>query len=92
MIQSSWLENPAIKKMDPRKVQVLKKVMVEANGKDMQQSFQCVMAANNTLRKQGLSFSREETKVIIDLITPNMTPQERSQVQMVMNFMNSMRK
>lgn len=92
MLQSSWLENPAIKKMDGRKIQVLKKLITETDGKPFQQCFSSMMAANNTLRSQGLSFNKDETKAIINIMTANMTPQEQAQAQMVMNFMSNMKK
>ncbi|MDO5520454.1 MAG: hypothetical protein Q4G58_08180 [bacterium] len=92
MLQSSWLEDPIVKKMDGRKVQVIKKLMKETEGKPMAQCFTALMGANNTLQSQGLSFNREETKTLINLMTANMNPKEQAQAQMIMNFMSSMKK
>ena len=91
MIQESWLDNPSVKKMDKRKVQVLAKLMRETDGKPVTQCIPALMQANNTLRSQGLSFNREETKVIIDIMTKNMTPQEQAQAQRVMAMFGKMK-
>lgn len=92
MLQSSWLENPSIKKMDKRKLQVLVNLMKETDGKPLTQCVPALMQANNTLKSQGLSFSRQETETIINIMTQNMTQQERAQAQMLMNLVNNMKK
>ena len=91
-MDNSWLEDPIVKKMDPRKKMVLIRLLKEVDGKDMNQGFSALMNANNQLSKQGLSFTPEETNLLVTRISANLSPQEKQRVQMVMQMMNQRKK
>lgn len=91
-MDNSWLDDPIVKKMDPRKKMVLINLLKEVEGKDMNQGFSALMKANNQLSKQGLSFTPEETNLLIKRISVNLSPEEQKKVQMVMQMVNNRKK
>ena len=44
------------------------------------------MAASSRMSEQGLSFTNEETAIIIDALKSNMSPQEQQRIDMLRNF------
>ena len=91
-MDNSWLDDPIVKKMDPRKKMVLINLLKEVEGKNMNQGFSALMKANNQLSKQGLSFTQEESNLLIKRITVSLSPEEQQKVQMVMQMMNQKKK
>ncbi len=91
-MDNSWLEDPIVKKMDPRKRMVLVKLLNEVEGKSMSQGFSSLMNANNQLSKQGLSFTQEESNLLIKRITAKLSPEEQQKVQMMMQMINQKKK
>ncbi len=91
-MDNSWLEDPIVKKMDPRKKMVLVKLLNEVEGKNMNQGFSALMNANNQLSKQGLSFTPDETNLLVKRISANLSPEEQQKVQMVMQMVNQRKK
>ncbi len=91
-MDSSWLEDPIVKKMDPRKKMVLVNLVNEVEGKNMNQGFSALMNANRQLSKQGLSFTPDETNLLVKRISANLSPEEQQKVQMVMQMVNQRKK
>lgn len=87
-MDNSWLKDPVVERMDPRKRQVLINLVKEVEGKNMNQGIAALMSANRELSSQGLSFTSEETNILIKRITENLSPQEKQKAQMVMQMMN----
>ncbi len=91
-MDNSWLDDPIVKNMDPRKKMVLINLLKEVEGKNMNQGFSALMKANSQLSKQGLSFTQEESNLLIKRISVSLSPEEQQKVQMVMQMMNQKRK
>jgi len=84
---SSWTNNPKIRNIDPRKLTILLEIMKEAEGKPMDKLLPLMMNANNKLQEQNLSFSKDESDVMIDLLTKNLSQKEKMQFEMLKKMM-----
>jgi len=84
---NSWMNNPKIRNIDPRKLSILLEIMREAEGKSMDQLLPLMMNANKKLQSQNLNFSKDESEVMIDLLTRNLSPREKRQFEMLKQFM-----
>ncbi|HHU72844.1 MAG TPA: hypothetical protein GXZ21_12560 [Clostridiales bacterium] len=87
MADSSWTNNPKIRNIDPRKLTILLEIMKEAEGKPMDKLLPLMMNANNKLQEQNLSFSKDESDVMIDLLTKNLSQKEKMQFEMLKKMM-----
>lgn len=87
MSDASWTNNPRMKNIDPRKLAVLLDLMKEADGKPMDKLIPLIMNANKRLQEQNLSFTKDESELMIEILTKNMTPKEKAQFEMIKKMM-----
>ena len=89
MPDTSWTNNPKLKNIDPRKMTIFLELMKEADGKPMEQLVPLLMNANKKLQQQNMAFSKEESEVLMEILTKNLSPKERQQFEMIRKFMAS---
>ena len=76
MSQMEWANNPAIRKIDVRKLSVLMALVNQAEGKQISEMIPIIMAANNNLKAMGLAFTKDEVNLIFDILKKDMSPEE----------------
>lgn len=81
MSQKPWLNHPALKTMHPVKLQVINELAENASGKPLLQTAPYLLKAQQTLNKAGLSFSSEESTLLMEILTKDMTPAEKQQLE-----------
>jgi hypothetical protein len=87
MADTSWTNNPRLKNIDPRKLAILLEVAKEAEGKPMDKLIPLLMNANNKIQQQNMTFTKDETDLMIELLTKNMNPKEKMQFEMIKKMM-----
>lgn len=87
MADTSWTNNPKMKNIDPRKLSILLELVKEAEGKPMDKLIPLLMNANKKIQQQNMTFSKDETDIMIELLTKNMTPTEKMQFEMIKKMM-----
>lgn len=92
MADTSWTNNPKIKNIDPRKLTVLLELVKEAEGKPMDKLVPILVNANKKLQQQNMNFTKDESDMIIDILSKNMTPKEKMQFEMIKQMMASRKK
>ena len=80
MSTSMFDEYDIFKTMHPVKLQVMKELAENMQGKSMKDAAPLLMAATTKLKNHNLSFSPEESKVLLEILTRNMSPQEKAKV------------
>lgn len=87
MADTSWMNNPKLKNIDPRKMTLLLEIVKEAEGKSMEQLLPLMMGVNKRLQQQNMTFSNDESDLMLDAITKNLSPKEKAQFEMIKKFM-----
>lgn len=87
MADTSWTNNPKIKNIDPRKLTILFELMKEAEGKPMDKLVPLIMSTNKKLQDQDLTFSKDESDMMIEILSKNMSPKEKMQFEMIKKMM-----
>jgi hypothetical protein len=80
-------EYEIFKTMHPVKIKVMRELEENMTGKDLKQAMPYLLAATNELKENNLSFSKEEIRVLMEILTKDMTPQEKTKVEMMKNIM-----
>lgn len=88
----SFLENEALKDMLPEKVQVMKELAEAAKGKSLKDTAPLIMKANQKLQSMNLSFTKEETSILLEVLTKDMSPQEKAKVEMMQKIVRDHKK
>ncbi len=87
MADTSWMNNPKLRNIDPRKLAILLDIVKEAEGKPMDQLIPIIMNANKKLQEQSINFTRDESDMMIDLLSKNLSPREKMQFEMIKKMM-----
>lgn len=91
MSQSIFDEYDIFKTMHPVKVEVMKELVNSVNGKAMKEAAPLIMAAGSRLQSQNLSFTPEEVSVLMEILTKDMSPEDRAKVEMMKNIVRKKR-
>lgn len=75
-----WAEHPTLKDLNPIKLEIITELAKETDGKPIAQSIPHLMKANTRLKEHGLSFSDEETSLIMEILSSDMTDKEKQQL------------
>jgi len=87
MADTSWTNNPKLNNIDPRKLTILLELVKEAEGKPADKLLPLLMNTNKRLHEQDLSFSKDESDLMIDLLSKNMNQKEKMQFDMIKKMM-----
>lgn len=87
MADTSWTNNPNLKNVDPRKMAIFLELIKEAEGKPMDKLLPLLMNANKKLTQQNMTFSKDESEVLMEILTKNMSPKEKQQFEMMKKVM-----
>ena len=87
MTDSSQNKNPKMKNIDPRKLLILMELMKEAEGKSMDKLLPLVVNTNKKLQDQNLAFTKDESDLMIEILTKNMSPKDKTQFEMLRTMM-----
>ncbi|MBO5489723.1 MAG: hypothetical protein J5972_07460 [Eubacterium sp.] len=91
MNQSIFDQYEIFQKMDPLKIEVMKELATKMEGKALKDAAPVLMAASRKLRQNGQSFSPEETALLLEILTKDMTPEEKAKVEMMKTMMKKKR-
>lgn len=91
MADNTWANNPRLRNIDPRKMAILLELVKESEGKSMEQMVPLLMSANKRVQQQNMAFTKDETDVMIDILTKNMSSKEKSQFEMIKKMMAMMK-
>ncbi len=86
-MDNSWTNNPKLRNIDPRKMAILLDFIKQAEGKTMDQLLPMFLNINKRLQQQNLTLTKDESEIIIDVLTKNMSPREKAQFEMIKKFM-----
>lgn len=89
MADNSWVNNPKLKNVDPRKMAILLELMKEAEGKPMDKLVPLLMNTNKRLQQQNMAFNKDEFDVMIEVLTKNLNAKEKQQFEMIKKVMAS---
>ena len=79
--------DPRLKNLMPLKRQIILELANGSHNATMEQMFPQIMQLNRELQKRNLSFSKEESNLIMDIMMEQSSPAERQKIAMFRNFL-----
>jgi len=76
-------DNPGLNGIDPVKLRILSEVMSQAGNKSTNELLPYFMAASQKASSMGVAFSNQETDLIMDILTQNMSEAEKARVNSI---------
>lgn len=80
-MDSEWLNHPAMQNVSPEKKGILLDFMKEADGISMDKAMPLFVKTNSRLKALGLTFTKEESELITEILTKNLTPAEKMKME-----------
>ncbi len=78
-----WINHPAMKNIDVRKLAVLVDLANEAEGKPADKVFPILIKANTKMKALGLNFTTDETNLIVEILTKDMSPADKQKLELI---------
>ena len=89
MTPEEFLANPLIKNVSPIKKEILVELVNKVEGLKPNEAIQHLVPTMNKIRAMGITFSNEETSLLIEVITSNATPAEKQRYDMMIKMLNT---
>lgn len=92
MSDSSWMDNPLLKDIDPVKLQILTSLANDAGNKKTSELMPFFMSAMNQANQKGVSFTSAEKDLITDILLQQLSPQERKKAETIIRMASAFQK
>jgi len=90
MMSSININNfPSLKTMHPFKVKVLTEFVDNAQGKTFAQALPALLTAKQQLQSKGMSFSKEESQLMIEAMAGHLSEEDKQKLTMMRNMMEN---
>lgn len=84
--------NPAFSNISPEKLDFLMKFAAQNKTGNAQEMSNMVMGAVNNAKQEGISFTPNETDLIIEILKQNMSPEEQRKADQLLMLMRTMKR
>lgn len=86
MNYQAFTSTPEFNRLHPVKQQIIREIMHANMPSSPEVMLPKIMSINKELSKRNLSFTKEETTILINVMKSNMTPAEQQKVDMLMGM------
>lgn len=76
-----------LRNISPAKLRIILDLMEASKGKGTDAILPLFMQANQKMQQQGLQFTQEESKLILDMLKEDMTPAEIQKIEMMQSIL-----
>ena len=91
-MNTDWINHPAMKNIHPAKKQILLELSKNSKNLTFDKLLPLMMSTNTKLKSQGLNFTQQETDLITEILSANLTPAERQKFETLKKMMPLMNK
>ncbi len=86
---NEWMNHPAMKNLDPAKLELIKIAATQTAGKSNKELPPVMMALIHAANKKGISFSESEFELIMEIMKDGKTDEEKQQIDRTINMVRS---
>ena len=83
MKNEKWRSDPRLAGMDPAKLQYIEKIAAQVSSQSKSELLPTLLSLQADARKNNISFTDQETALLISIITSGMPPDEKKKVEML---------
>ncbi len=86
----SWMNDPRLNGMDKSKLEILQQLADQGSQKSQNDLMPFLMAAASSGKSQGVQFSPDEIRMIIEVIKMGKSPKEQARLDKIVSIMSMM--
>ena len=79
-MNSNWMNDPAMKQIDPAKLELIKMAASRTSGKSGRELAPIMLALITNANKQGIRFSPDEVNLILEIMKEGKSREEQEQI------------
>ena len=83
MNPGEWKNDPRLAGMDPSKLQYIEKISAQISSQSKSELLPTLLSLQADARKNNITFTDQETTLLISIITSGMPPDEKKKVEML---------
>ena len=76
-----------LRNLSPAKLRIILDLMENSKGKGPESLMPMLLQANQKMQQQGIQFTPEESRLMLDLLKQDMTPAEVKKVEMMQSLL-----
>lgn len=88
-MDNEWMNNPAMKNMDPAKLELIRMAAERTAGKSGRDLAPVMLALITGANKQGISFSPDEVSLILEILKKGKSAAEQEQIDRTVRMASS---
>lgn len=92
MNNNSWMNDPALKGIDPMKLSLLSKLASEAGTKGSNDMLPFFLSAMKQTNENGMNFNDSERDMLIKILMQQLSPEERGRAETILSMTSAMQK
>lgn len=78
-----WINHPAMKKIDARKLALLVDLANQSKGLSAEKALPLLMSTNAKMQSLGLNFSSEESDLLIEILSNDMSVADKQKIDVM---------
>lgn len=82
----NWMNDPRICNISPEKLAVMTLLMEQAKEKTPEEFLPVLLKTSQSLEKAGMSFTNDESSLIIEVLTEGMTTEEKQRLAFIQSM------
>ena len=86
MNPDEWKNDPRLAGMDPVKLQYIEKIAAQISARSKSELLPALLSLQANARKNHITFTDQETALLISIITSGMPPDEKKKVEILHFF------
>lgn len=87
MDSNQWFNNENLKGIDAQKMMLLQEMLRNSRGKNSSEMLPFLMAASKKANSKGLNFTKDEIKLIVNVLKKDMTPEEQAKTAKILSIL-----
>ena len=87
MQQQDFFSTKEFQMLHPLKQNIIRELATSSNNNSVEAMIPKIMAINKELNKRNLSFTKSESKLMINILTRDMSPADKNKIDMIMSMM-----
>lgn len=81
-------QNPKLRNIHPMKLKIINEIKEQSRYQSMEELLPQIVQINQELKRRNMSFTPEESALLMDAMEESMTPAERQKFQIIKSMMN----
>lgn len=84
------LDEEMLKKIEKPKLELILKMLNDMNGKNAEEKLQILFTYGMEIKTKGLSFTLEESSLLVNILKTNLSPSEKEKMDRIINVLDGM--